>query len=48
MKVKEAADCPTCPDCGEAFCEEHNEHYAECPCIGPDSEEGGEVSTNAV
>jgi hypothetical protein len=35
VRVKWAADCPPCPDCGEPFCEECNQHYADCDCLGP-------------
>ena len=34
-KVKFAMDCPLCEGCGEPWCEEHDMHYADCPCIGP-------------
>ena len=33
-----ADDCNACPDCGEAWCDRHGEHYADCMCIGPHSE----------
>lgn len=36
-KVKFADECSICPACGEPWCEEHNEHYADCDCIGPDN-----------
>lgn len=36
--VKFAADCPPCPDCGEPWCDECEMHYADCNCLGPDSE----------
>jgi len=35
QSVKMAFDCIECPDCGEPWCEEHEDHYADCPCIGP-------------
>jgi hypothetical protein len=35
MRIKFAADCPPCPDCGEPWCEDCNQHYADCPCPGP-------------
>ncbi len=34
-----AADCQSCLCCGEPYCVEHDEHYADCDCIGPDSDE---------
>ena len=33
-----ASDCPPCDCCGEPFCELHGMHYADCACLGPDSE----------
>lgn len=27
-----------CPDCGEPYCEDCKEHYADCQCPGPNSE----------
>jgi hypothetical protein len=33
--VRYAHDNIACPDCGEPYCEIHNMHYWECPCIGP-------------
>lgn len=38
-KIVFAADCPPCECCGEPWCEEHDMHYADCPCLGPHSEE---------
>ena len=35
VRIKFADECPPCPCCGEPFCSEHQEHYAECPCVGP-------------
>jgi hypothetical protein len=37
--VKCAGDCIPCPDCGEPYCAEHEEHYADCACIGPTQDE---------
>lgn len=37
--VKYAHKCSACPDCGEPFCDEHEQHYFECPCIGPDEDD---------
>lgn len=34
-KIVFADDLPPCPDCEEPFCEKHNMHYADCPCLGP-------------
>jgi DNA (cytosine-5)-methyltransferase 3A len=38
--IQYAADMTDCDMCGEPFCEHHQEHYAECPCIGPNEDEG--------
>ncbi len=36
VKVRFAADCPPCECCGEEpWCPEHEEHLADCPCVGP-------------
>lgn len=34
-----ASDCEPCPDCGEPICPKCKDHYAECACPGPHSEE---------
>lgn len=40
MKMKLAADCIPCPNgCGEPWCPDCQEHYADCSCSGPHSEE---------
>lgn len=39
QKVIEAADMLECEMCGEPFCPEHNEHYADCGCLGPHVDE---------
>ena len=36
--VKFADECEECPDCGEPWCTECEEHYADCSCPGPMSE----------
>jgi len=34
-EVKFASDMPLCPDCEEeAFCVEHQMHFADCSCFG--------------
>lgn len=38
-KVMCAADMLECEDCGEPFCPECNDHYADCECIGPTEDE---------
>lgn len=35
QKVQHAADMQACQDCSEAYCIEHDMHYADCNCIGP-------------
>lgn len=43
MKVSQfklAADCVPCPHgCGEPWCSDCQEHYADCSCPGPHNEE---------
>ena len=36
--VKFASDCSECPDCGEPWCDDCEEHYSDCSCPGPHSE----------
>jgi len=33
-----AVDTYTCTTCGEPWCSIHQDHYADCPCIGPDED----------
>lgn len=33
--VRTAMDMLECEACGEAYCPEHEDHYGDCPCIGP-------------
>lgn len=35
QQVMCASDMAECSLCGEPFCSKHNEHYADCACIGP-------------
>lgn len=28
-----------CEGCGEPYCPEHEDHYENCPCIGPDEDD---------
>ena len=42
-----AADCPSCECCGEPWCVACTEHYADCSCLGPDSEKAGDIATLA-
>ncbi len=34
-RVMSSMDMIECEGCGEPFCPEHMEHYADCGCIGP-------------
>lgn len=35
-QIKFASEMPLCPDCNEeAYCEEHQKHFADCDCYGP-------------
>lgn len=43
--VKFAADCPPCECCGEPWCEDCEDHYADCACKGPNSEEDDDEPT---
>lgn len=44
-RVMCAADMLECDCCGESYCPEHEDHYADCPCIGPHEEDPGEGVT---
>lgn len=37
--VRSAYDMLECEGCGEPYCPEHEDHYENCPCIGPDEED---------
>lgn len=39
LPVKYASDCLLCDVCGEPFCQDHFDHYADCDCIGPTMDE---------
>ena len=34
-QVKYAGDCVECDCCGEPWCDDCEEHYADCKCPGP-------------
>ncbi len=34
-RVIAAMEMEECEDCGEPYCERHEEHYADCSCVGP-------------
>jgi hypothetical protein len=38
-RIVYAAECDPCPDCGEPVCPVCQDHYADCPCPGPHSED---------
>lgn len=42
IKVVFAADMLECEECGEPFCPECNDHYADCACIGPHQDDDHE------
>ncbi len=33
--MKLASGCQPCDCCGEPWCVEHDDHYADCACTGP-------------
>ena len=39
IRVRFAADCPPCEECGEPWCPECKKHYADCKCVGPHNAE---------
>jgi hypothetical protein len=39
VRIVFASDCKPCPDCGEPFCLECQQHYADCKCPGPSNAE---------
>ena len=45
IRIVCADELPPCPDCGEPWCPIHQEHYADCKCIGPSNadDEGYDV-----
>jgi hypothetical protein len=38
-RVKYATDCQPCRGCGEPFCSDCSDHFADCLCIGPTQDE---------
>lgn len=47
-KVRSAADCIKCTDCGEPFCAIFDVHYADCHCVGSMQEDEYEYRTDAA
>lgn len=43
-----ADECSTCQMCGEPMCPRCDNHYADCGCPGPASEEGWIVEENTA
>jgi hypothetical protein len=37
QEIVYASDCPPCSCCEEPFCQNCNDHYADCSCPGPNS-----------
>jgi hypothetical protein len=35
LPVVHASDLPTCHCCDDPWCPTHNQHYGDCPCLGP-------------
>lgn len=35
QNIKFAYECDVCVDCGDAWCNDCGDHYADCSCIGP-------------
>jgi proteasome lid subunit RPN8/RPN11 len=42
-RIVYASDCAACECCGEPVCPYCEEHYADCPCPGPHSEQYEDV-----
>ena len=38
-RVMAAMEMEECGMCGEPFCKRHDQHYADCACVGPHEEE---------
>lgn len=38
VRVKYSHECDACPDRGEPYCRECDEHYGDCSCPGPAAE----------
>jgi hypothetical protein len=45
---KFAIDCIECPDCGEPYCEDCEDHYADCGCIGPTQDDATYKTVDGV
>lgn len=39
VRIRFASDCRPCTNCGEAWCDECQLHYADCRCLGPHNAE---------
>ena len=39
VRVVFADELEPCAGCGEPWCEIHDEHYADCDCLGPSNAE---------
>lgn len=46
--VKFASELPRCECCYEAWCPEHNTHFADCSCIGPTQDDVVYVVRNGI
>jgi hypothetical protein len=47
-RVMAVIEMEECPRCGEPYCQQHDEHYADCPCVGPHEEEATMRSIDGV
>jgi len=47
-KVSYAADMVECECCGEPYCPEHGDHYADCGCVGPTQDDAIYADKNGV
>ena len=46
--VRYASDMIECPDCGEPYCQECGDHYADCDCIGPTEDDCTRKTINGI
>ena len=45
LRVVYAFECEPCDMCGEPICPECHDHYADCPCPGPQQEDEYDYTT---
>ena len=39
VKIVFADELPKCLGCDEPYCDIHEQHYGDCPCMGPNTAE---------